>query len=1586
MTNTAFCRDDGRFGPVSTRRAFDFTLRFESSILSLLPNALFASIALGLILYTLLSRRRYVQLSAVRPACVQHRDGGGILLALLHLALVITLLGLASQHLHEHGTLLLPSLALETLSALIIACTLAFHRPARATPIDTLLSAFLLFSSLFAAVQLRTFYFVTAARRSAFLPVFAADFGTRWLLFLTLSTKPFDPRKTSEERASFVSKMFFIYLLPSLWRGLKKPIELDNVEPLADSYASRTLEAELYRQWHASAEASSSPGSGSSEDEAHEELSYLDADAKSHHSLSAIELASRGSAGATSGPARLSFLPRHPSMQPKLVHASLRAFAGVLFSPLPSKALYTVMVLLQPLLVQETLDFISSYSDPAKEPKPAAYGYGIAGAFFLIFLLLALSQGHFTFSIYKTTCKLRGALVQAVYDKTLVLSVDALQDTDTPSPTVMQSVDIERIVGGLDPFHEIWSAVVIIIVALYLLWQQIGPALVATIVALAALFASIPLMTKDAKANQEKWSKLTDERTSLVSAAINAIKAVKQSALEGFLITKLVNIRKREVKALVSYVANLLWISLLGNVAGDILLLATITTFAVISALHQGETRYPFTTTTVFTTITIIRIIERPLFIIGRRYASVISAVTSLKRLQTFLLLAEQAPGESDTTWSPPAEKVALAASAAAVFEGASLAWKTKASADPASISGPETETNSVVSSEDAQAGNKAAREGPVLSDLTLTLPRGKLIVLVGEVGTGKTSLLCALMGELSVVEGTATLPLRTEPVAYVSQDPWTQGERSIKENVVFYRPFDEDRYQQALLACGLVVDVQQLPKGDGTLAKHLSGGQKQRVALCRAVYADAPTYVLDDVLSAVDATTAASINLALFSRQTGLLRNKTIVMATNSVQQMQLADHIVQMAGSGGIKMLHGEAQTVLQLADTIDSVRRKSAEALDDEGPNGESSAAAEIRAAAAKERKMLEMDEEQEEVMTGRIKFSVLKRYFGAAGWWVSLSYPLALTIQTGAANGQLLWLQAWAQDISPATLRGSIALHVGILALLAFLRFTTYGGSLVIYLKAFCPRISLKLHQDELVGLLRSGAECFLNLNPGRMINRFTQDIYSLDFQICAYVVNVYFFIIEVGFSIVLMALPAPFLLGVVAAMAVLYYGIYALYSPSSRQLRRLEMATKSPLHAQFKDTADLQGLMTIRALGMQRFFSDATSTLLDTSQRPYYSLWTVRVWLQTWLNLLAMVLNTALVLIAVSLRHKSNAGLLGVALIQAISISSDLNGLMSAWTELEIGMVALERIEQVITIAADPKDDSNKLREMASVKPGQASGGVDGAVPAVSVRFENVTVGYGASDGPMSLRGVSFSLQPGERLGVCGRSGSGKSTMLLSLLRILEPAAGRILVDGADVATMTGDSVRRNISYIPQEPMMLPSLTVRENLDPEGEHTADEAYWNVLRQTSMYAAISQLDKGLDETMDLQSLSMGQKQLLNVARALLKRRGLLVMDEATSNLDAETDAQIQLALASLASGETRSRAAAKKAVRANEHDGSVAGRPTTITIAHRLSTIMDYDKILVLGNGEVLEFGSPSELLQREHGEFRAMVEEQNKNVE
>ncbi|KAJ1029562.1 hypothetical protein NDA13_002808 [Ustilago tritici] len=305
-----------------------------------------------------------------------------------------------------------------------------------------------------------------------------------------------------------------------------------------------------------------------------------------------------------------------------------------------------------------------------------------------------------------------------------------------------------------------------------------------------------------------------------------------------------------------------------------------------------------------------------------------------------------------------------------------------------------------------------------------------------------------------------------------------------------------------------------------------------------------------------------------------------------------------------------------------------------------------------------------------------------------------------------------------------------------------------------------------------------------------------------------------------------------------------------------------MATKSPLHSQFKDTADLQGLLTIRALQMQSFFSNVTSSLLDISQRPYYSLWTVRVWLMTSLNLLATILNTALVLIAVSLRHKSNVGLLGVALVQAISISSDLGGLMGSWTELEMGLVALERIEQVITIAKDPKNDSDKLLEMPS--PAQDAGSLKNAVPAVSVRFEVVTVGYGGKEGPMSLTNVSFSLQPGERLGVCGRSGSGKSTMLLSLLRILEPASERILIDGFDTATLTGTSVRKNISYIPQEPMMLPSLSVRENLDPESEHGNDEAYWNVLWQTSMYSTISELSQGLNEIIDLQSLSMGQKQ--------------------------------------------------------------------------------------------------------------------------
>ncbi|CBQ71964.1 related to ABC transporter [Sporisorium reilianum SRZ2] len=1525
MAHLTFCPNDDLFGPVSSCRAFDFTLRFQSCIFQLLPNAIFQTIAVGLIVFTLLSRRRAIQIATDRSACVQNRDGGSILLALLHLALMVTLLALAPSLLPgvtscSFDTLVMPALALETFSALIISCALTFHRPDRPTPIVTLINTFLLFSSLFAAVQLRTFYFVSAARTSAFLPVLAADFGTRWLLFITTSTKPFDPRQTAEQRASFISTIFFFYLLPNLWKGTRQPIELNDIEPLAPSYASRVLEAKLFREWHASA-------GGAAESDASDGDSSYPADVKSvdMENISFSDLASLRTVSAS----QTTFLPKDPAAKPRLVHASVRAFAGVLFSPLPSKALYTVMTLLQPLLVQETLDFIASYSDDSGKPQPAAFGYGLIGAFALVYLLIALSSGHFTFSIYKTTCKLRGALVYAVYRKTLVLSVDALQDADTPSPTVMQSVDIERIVGGLDPFHEIWSAVVIIIVVLYLLWQQIGVAFVATIVTLAILFGSIPLMTKDASAHQKQWSQMTDERTGLISASIKAIKAIKQSALEDFLITKITSIRQREIKALVKYVQDLLFISLLGNVAGDILMLATITTFAIVFAYHHHATgAFPFTTSTVFTTITIVRIIDRPLFIIGRRYASVISAVTSLKRLETFLLLPQQVSGDHDAASTVKADAFSTAA---AVFDGASMGWKQNDQLSTGDASSAATPRES------------HERAGPVLRDLNLVLPRNAVSVVVGEVGVGKTSFLCSLLGELAPLQGEVSLPVRAAPIAYVSQDPWTLGEKSIKENIVFYRALDEERYQRALTACGLVVDVQQLPKGDNTLAKHLSGGQKQRVALCRAVYSDAPTLVLDDVLSAVDASTAAGINQALFSRQNGLLRGKTIVMATNSVQQMQLADRIVQMGAGGTAKLLAGEAAIISKLADNIDTIRRRSAEERDSIDANGESSAAVEVRAAAAaaaaKEQKVLDNEEEQEDVMTGGINFSVFKHYFVAAGWATSLSYPVALALQTGFANGQLLWLQAWAKHVSEETLRGSIGLHIGILVLVVVARFFTYGGSLVVYLYLFCPKTSLQLHSDEVKGLLGAGSESFLNLNPGRMINRFTQDIYALDFQICAYYVNVVFFVIEMGFSLVLTALPAPYLLGVIVAMAAMYFAIYKLYSLSSRQLRRLEMATKSGLHSQFKETSDLQGLLTIRALQMQPQFAVATSSLLDTSQRPYYSLWTVRVWLQTWLNLLAMVLNTALVLIAVSVRHSSNAGLVAVALIQAISLSSDLNGLMSSWTDLEIGIVSLERIEQVITTPKDPKDDTTKLQEMAC-----AAGTSAGMRPAaVGVRFEDVTVGYNGTEGAMSLRKVSFSLEPGERLGICGRSGSGKSTLLLSLLRILEPASGKILIDGVDTSTLTGGSVRRNISYIPQEPMILSSLTVRENLDPESEHADDEAYWAVLRQTSMFETISQLPEGLDHVLDLQSLSMGQKQLLNVARALLKARGLLVMDEATSNLDLGTDAQIQLALAAAASsGGDVSRADSKKAVRAN--GGSVPGK--TDDADDRAQTVDDY----------------------------------------
>ncbi|KAJ9478158.1 putative Metal resistance protein YCF1 (putative) [Pseudozyma hubeiensis] len=1582
MERPIFCADDGRFGPVSTCRAFDFTLRFESSILFLLPNAIFELVSLGLIVWTLLSSRRYIQLPVDRGStCMHRRDGGAILLAVVHLALVVALLAMAPRVLpgvpsSSLDTLVMPSLVFEAFSALIILCVLTFHRPARSTAIVTLINTFLLFTSLFSAVQLRTFYFVPAARSSAFLPLLAADLGAKSLLFASTSTKPFDPRQTAEERASFVSKIFFLYLLVPLWKGTRKPIELDDIEPLAPSYSSRTLEARLFRYWHASA------GGSAVGDHPSAETGYPD-DVKSRD-LEPVFMSDLGFSATSAG--RSTFLPKDPSSRPHLIRATIRAFAGVLLSPVPAKAVYTVMILLQPLLVQETLDFIASYSDPLQTPKPAAHGWGIVGAFLLVYLLLALSSGHFTFSIYKATCKLRGALVYTVYRKTLVLSADALQDGNTPSPTVMQSVDIERIVGGLDPALEVGSAIIVIGVSLYLLWQQIGVSFLATIVTLAFLFASIPLMAKDTSAKQREWSKLTDERTGLTSAAINSIKAVKQSALESFLISKISSIRHREVDALIRYLYDILFGSLLGNSAGDVLLASTVVTFALVSAFHHHSTgAFPFTTSTVFTSITIVRIIERPLFTLARKYASVLSTVTSLKRLETFLLLPEQVAGERGAGCMPATENVHLAATAAVTFDRVSFAWKQGAnnssSTDVACTSSTSTR---------GSLTNQA--EGPVLRDISLVVPRAQLTVVVGEVSTGKTSLLCSLLGELQVLQGEAMLSLRSAPVAYVSQNPWTQGERSIKENVVFYRLFDEARYQLAIKACGLALDVQQLPKGDGTLAKHLSGGQKQRLALCRAVYADAPTYILDDVLSAVDAPTAASINRALFSRKCGLLRGKTVIMATNSLQQMQLADQIIQMTNNGGAEMLEGGETIVSKLAGSIETIRRRSSEERDSIDADGESSAAAEVRAAAARERKVLDVEEEQEEIMKGGLKLSVFVRYFNAAGWWVAVIYTLALVAQTGLANGQLLWLQAWAKQVTEDTMRDSLALHIGVVILLVVSRVIIYGGSLLIYMYLLCPPVSRKLHHDEITGMLRSGADFFLNINAGRMINRFTQDIYGLDYQIPAFVVNLVYFIVELGYSLVFMALPAPYLLGAMVAMATLYFGIYKLYSPSSRILRRLELSTKSPLHSQFKDTADLQGLLTIRALQMEATFADATASLLDTSQRPYYSLWTVRVWLLTWLNLLGMVLNTTLVLIAVSLRHKSNAGLVAVALIQAISISSDLNGLMSSWTELEIGIVSLERIEQVITTPADPKDDKTKLTEMPST--GLAE---DRYLTAVGVSFEDVTVGYGGTEGSMSLRGVSFTLRPGERLGVCGRSGSGKSTLLLSLLRILEPASGRILIDGVDTATLTGDSVRRNISYIPQEPMVLPSLSVRENLDPENEHTDDQIYYKVLKQTSMLETISQLPQGLDHPLDLQSLSMGQKQLLNVARALLKRRGLLVMDEATSNLDSDTDAQIQAALASAAAPEKNgcesyqlTRAQSKRPIKPMNADGdgfvAVPGRPTTITIAHRLSTIMDYDKILVLSNGEVLEFGSPSELLAKTNGEFSSMVEEQNRKVD
>ncbi|TKY88084.1 hypothetical protein EX895_003180 [Sporisorium graminicola] len=1384
------------------------------------------------------------------------------------------------RHSLGNGTAV-PSVLLPFLASLLAAPLSVIERK-KTRGGSMLLPLWLLVSLLFNACRIRTLNAIPVVRHSSFFDIYLIAFACQALMLAVENAQVVRTddviSSTNESRAGFLSRLLFIWVFPLLWTGFRRPLEMRDLDALKPDLQGQSLANEFIASW--------TGVSIKQQPQALESQRYsFDVKENSVEGSEAFPLEKLGSTSPDNplskpGPGPLyegKSFPRR-IVKRRLLTATFRAFPLAALAPVPWRLVLTACRLSQPFLVSTTLGFVQSYSDDAKKDvrstaQPVAYGWGLVGAYGLVYLGVTLATGQYWYSISQLMTKVRGAYVEAIYRKGLDLHLRVARTSGGGKAANLMSVDSERVVQAVNMVHELWSGCITIVVGIYLLYARLGLVFLACMVAVAACFFLTPFASRGIGAKQGVWSARTDKRVNLTSSIISDIKGVKLSAYEQILHAKICKARTEELQARSSIMKQIIGVVVFTNCTGEMLGLCTFITLIVVDKL-SGSSRFDLNT--VLTTLPIFGMLQQPLFDLGQQYSALLQAWESMRRIEEFLS-SEAKPD------AQPAIDAGLAASAAcaggsneidepvdfaAKFERAHLGWATET----------------------------------VLADVDLEIPAKSLTMICGKLGQGKSTLLQALLGECDLLQGQQQLPLLAQRVAYVSQDVWLQEQRTIRDNIVFATgEYDEDSYFQALRACALIEDIAGLELGDATMANALSGGQRQRVAVARAVYSRAETYIFDDITSALDAETAAHMWRSLMG-QSGLLAGKTVIMATNAVHLLHHAQLVVRI-DAGKISESGRYEELSIKGKDAISRTSIDSQRALAFADPIQD---------------KVVEFNspEEHEDILTGSVGWKNYATWFKAAGHARIALYVLCKVFWAASLSGQSYYLQAWAESQQRHAFREWGAWIAGYICLIPMSAIFLAVAFWLLCVKA-AELAGNRLHADELKGVLSAPLSFFSQWSAGQMTNRFSQDLYNVDQTFVMALLNTTGNSLELLATMVAMMVAAPQLIVVAVVLIGAAWGIQRLYLGSS--------------------------LATIRGLKREAFLLDLNTASLDQSQKPLYHLFAVRRWLQTWLLLLTTMINIALVALAVVLRHSSQAGLFGVALVQATGLGNSLNAVVICLTEVEIAGVALERVRELSQIKAE---DVSPMGAGTRKSPGLVRG---------DIHFDKVTVSYGPDMEP-AIKELSFQLAGGKRLGIVGRSGSGKSTSLLALFGMIEIRSGTIRIDDEDIKQKARCDLRSQMSIVPQNPLVL-AATIRENLDPEGT-CSDHELWDALQKCELTSFVKKQANELEELLLTGDtfISTGQKQLLALARALLRKRKILVLDEATSAMDVETDQAVQSVLS------------------------SQFAECTVIAVAHRIATVMDFDQIICMSSGRAVEMGSPKELLQR-RGEFWALACEQ-----
>ncbi|KAL7557087.1 hypothetical protein ACA910_009910 [Epithemia clementina (nom. ined.)] len=1263
--------------------------------------------------------------------------------------------------------------------------------------------------------------------------------------------------------------------------------------------------------------------------------------------------------------------------------------------------------------------------DLSNEQK--AHNYGWAAGIVACSLVTLMEHHHVFFVLWRKAMQYRIACIAAIYDKTLRLSSTHAVTTTTSAGRILNlaSNDVERFFLTCLFISFLWWAPL----------QSIGIFVAGSVLVGVKAFGSgvavllglfVPLQLYLSRRFAHYRSTIaahTDDRVTFVAQAVRGARVLKVSGYEHRFLERIHGLRASEVHQLQAALR-------LKAANESVFFVTNIVVSLVVFLVHVYTTtsNEKLTTGNVFTVFTLVNVLQVELV----KHVSIGTMATSecyvsVGRIQEFLSCPEKVglppsfssydnsnsntpkPSSSsclkkdtieektatetttkETRWAdepemPPQTKPAI------VMKNVSCQWnrvqhvrryddklldrqkKTPKNAD--TNNQMEQKAHAATAGSSSSSSSSSITDGMplALDNVSVEFYHGTLTAIIGAVGSGKSALLQALVAELAVTSGSIDRNYQT--LAYAAQDPWIMG-GTIKDNILMGQELDEEWYHQVVLACTLNVDFEQLRDGDQTVVGdrgvQLSGGQRARVGLARALYQKAQVLILDDPLSAVDARVGRLLFQDAIMDLAVQKARSCVVLATHQhqyIMQPSETTRCVLVAAGGRVPCVGTYEECVaasqgkltaheadIPTADSMVIVHEKEDEKADDllvADPNKEEvenvgAGADEMEVAKDTSSTKNNFEKEQDEKnLKGVVSVDTYADYIKAmGGYWIALVLFVLFVCTQGSVLVTVATMGRWAErdkeQQDDTDIVATVTSMSGLVVLLAVVRaFVTL--ELLIH-------ASQTIHDRMAEAVLRAKIE-FFDTNPlGRILNRFSADIGITDDMLPQTLFEVLVTLFIVFGAVVTTLTTLPFALVVLPFLVWYFARIRRIFVTSTRELKRLEGLARSPIFAMLSEA--LSGIATIRASGYIPYFQKKFREAHDAHTRIFFAFIACSRWIGFRMDSIVVMFLTAVSFLAVLVHNERwfdvDPSILGLSLSMLMMLANLFQYCIRQTAEVVNHMVSVERVLEFGKLESEAALDCDVDDELTA----------KGWPTAGKIEYDGVSVRYRASL-PLALRKISFDIPAGARIGVVGRTGSGKSTVVQTLFRLLEPEEGRILIDGEDISKLGLHKVRTSISVIPQVPTLFSGCTVRENLDLFELHSDDEIR-AVLASCHMQDVIAELPNGWNSVVSEggSNFSVGQRQLLCLARALLAKNKILVLDEATASVDRRTDQLLQQAL------------------QESYHDGTI------LAVAHRLDTVIDYDFILVLGQGEVLEFGSPSDLLSQNKvdGVFARMVDD------